>query len=332
MKKRIITLGEVLMRLTAPNNKRFVQATNYEAFFGGAEANVAVSLSHFGLATTHVTAFPAHDIGKSAGQYLRSHGVDTSHIYFTEKGRMGLYFLEKGTMQRASRIIYDRFESSFSHIDPNVFNWDIIFKDAHWLHWSGITPALSQSAAVLCRTAIHKAKEFGLTVSGDINYRRNLWQYGKQPHEVIPELIQKTDVVIAGLSDFRNCLEINKEDFEAACLNAVSKYPHIHTFATTHRISLSATHNKLSAVMWKAQKMYTSKIYELPAITDRIGGGDAFMAGLIYGLLYREPQQALDFAIAASVLKHGIPGDASLVTVEETDRLVTGENTGRLLR
>ncbi|MBP2831465.1 sugar kinase [Aquimarina sp. U1-2] len=332
MGKRIITIGEVMMRLAACDHQRFLQTDRYDVHFGGAEANVAISLAQLGQETVHITAFPNHDLGKAACNYLSRYGVDTSHITYLNQGRLGLYFHETGSMQRSSRIIYDRFGSSFSLLQEHQLSWDAIFEDAHWLHWTGITPALSETAAHLCLTAIIKAKEKGITVSGDINYRRNLWQYGKQPLDIMPELIDKTDVIIAGLTDFENCMAIKEDNFEAACREAQTKFQGITTIATTKRDSISASEQKLSALLYHNTKVYPSKSYEMTGIIDRIGGGDAFMAGLIYGLLYKDHQEALEFALAASVLKHAVIGDANLVTVEEIEALVIGKNTGRLLR
>ncbi|GAA4273707.1 sugar kinase [Aquimarina gracilis] len=332
MKKRIITIGEVLMRLATTGHNRFFQADDFKVHFGGAEANVAISLSCFGQQTSHITVFPDHDIGKTASNYLKKNDVDTSNVKFLDKGRMGLYFHEKGAMQRSSKIIYDRFNSSFSFIEAMDFDWDAIFRDSDWLHWTGITPAISATAAKFCSTAIMKAKEHGLTISGDINYRRNLWQYGKTPKDIMPELIANTHIIIAGLIDFENCLGIKKNSFEEACYVTCEKFANIQKIATTRRKSVSASANRLSGVLYDNGDVYLSKEYEMLQIVDRIGGGDAFMAGLIYGLLYKGNQDALEFAIAASVLKHSISGDANMASVEEVEKLVRGENIGRLLR
>ncbi len=321
-----------MMRLMASCDDRFLQANQYNVYYGGAEANVAVSLSHLDQETVHVSAFPDQDIGKAASNYLKANGVDTSHILFSAAGRMGLYFHEKGTMQRSSRIIYDRFDSSFSLVKASDFDWDAIFSDADWLHWTGITPAISESAAALCKVAIDKAKDKGLTISGDVNYRRNLWQYGKQPLDIMPDLISKTDVIIAGLTDFENCMDIKKEHFEEACDEACQRFSNIDIIASTRRVSISASHNNLSGIMYKNGEIFISKSYEMPYIIDRIGGGDAFMAGLIYGLLFKKDQEILEFAVAASVLKHAIHGDANLSKVEEIEHLLTNKNIGRLLR
>jgi 2-dehydro-3-deoxygluconokinase len=331
MQKRIITLGEIMMRFSTQAHERFIQAQDYQMVFGGAEANVAASLAHWGFSAAHVTAFPENDLGKAARNYLRSSGIDTSYVHFTE-GRMGMYFLEKGAMQRPSKVIYDRKYSAFSLLDSSLLNWEEIFEGADWFHWTGITPAVSASAALLCLDAVDAAHRQGVFISGDINYRRNLWQYGKSPLDILPELIKRTDVVIAGLTDFENCMGIIEEDYTRACIRAQELFPSIKKIATTHRDAISSSHNSLEAVLWDGERLLTSKHYDMHDIIDRVGGGDAFMAGLIYGLLHMNDQDALEFAVASAVLKHSIPGDKNYVTVEEVNHLIKGENIGKLLR
>ncbi|MFD2563906.1 PfkB family carbohydrate kinase [Aquimarina rubra] len=331
MKKRVVTLGEVLMRLTTASNERFEQSDSYAVHFGGAEANVAISLAKWNVSTANITAFPDHTIGKAAFNYLRKYGVNTDYIKFSD-GRMGLYFLENGVMQRSSKIIYDRFDSAFSKLDPTAFNWDEILENADWFHWTGITPAISASASQICLDALTAAQKLGITVSGDINYRRNLWQYGKSPLEIMPDLISKSNVIVGGLTDFENCLDIRANSYEEGCRKVQQKFPTAHTFSTTQRKIISASHNKLSAVLYKNESLHVSKSYDMENIVDRIGGGDAFMAGLIYGILHKGDQGALEFAVASSVLKHGIPGDANLVSLEEVEQLLKGNDIGRLLR
>jgi 2-dehydro-3-deoxygluconokinase len=331
MQKRIITLGEIMMRFSTQSHERFIQAQDYQLVFGGAEANVAASLAHWGFSAAHVTALPDHDLGKAARNYLRSSGIDTSYVYFTE-GRLGTYFLEKGAMQRPSKIIYDRKYSAFSLFDSSLVNWEEVFDGADWFHWTGITPAISASAALLCLEAVEAAHRLGVPISGDINYRRNLWQYGKFPLDILPELIKNTDVIIAGLTNFENCMGIKEEEYEAACRKAQGMFPSIRKIATTYRESISSSQNGLEAVLWNGDGLLTSKHYDMHDIIDRVGGGDAFMAGLIYGLLHMDDQDALEFAVAASVLKHSIPGDKNYVTVDEVNHLIKGENIGKLLR
>lgn len=331
MTKKVITLGEVMIRLSTPGNERFLQADQFNIVYGGAEANVSISLAQWGVKSYHVTAFPDHDLGKAATNYLRQMGVGIDYI-FTSEGRMGLYFLENGAMQRASKIIYDRFDSAFANFDGAQLDWDVVFDGADWFHWTGITPALSQSAADMTLAALKAASAKGLMISGDINYRRNLWQYGKGPLEVMPELIRYTKVIVAGMADFENCMDIIAEDYEAACIQAKKDYPQIKYITTTERDSISASENGLSAILWNGKNLLNSKKYNMTHIVDRVGGGDAYMAGLIYGLLHLSDQEALEFGVAASVLKHSIPGDANLVSLEEVKSLVKGENVGKLLR
>ncbi|MFN3803340.1 PfkB family carbohydrate kinase [Belliella pelovolcani] len=331
MKKKVITLGEVMMRLSTVVHERFLQADQFNIVYGGAEANVAVSLAQWGLETYHVTAFPDHDLSRAAIQYLRQVGIKTDYVYQSE-GRLGLYFLENGAMQRASKIIYDRFDSAFAKFDASQVNWDSVFDGADWFHWTGITPALSQSAADMTLAALKVASSKGLMISGDVNYRRNLWQYGKGPLEVMPELIRYTSIIVAGLADFENCMDIQADDYEQACIQAKKDFPQIKYITTTERDSISASENGLSGLLWNGQVLLSSKKYQMTHIVDRVGGGDAYMAGLIYGLLHLSDQDALEFGVAASVLKHSILGDANLVSLEEVKSLVRGEHVGKLLR
>lgn len=330
-KAKVITFGEVMLRFSTQAFSRFTQATALDVTYAGAEANVAVSVARFGIRSAHVTRFPNNDLGEAATQALRRHGVDTSSILYGDE-RMGLYFLENGAMQRASRIIYDRFDSAFAHIKPGSVDWDEIFRGASWFHWTGITPAISQGAADVCLEALKAARKQGLTISADINYRRNLWQYGKTAKDIMPELISYSDVVIAGVADMENCASVTGESFEKACANFRKKFENVRVVATTERASVSSSHNRISALLWNG-KLLKSHAYELTHIVDRVGSGDAFMAGLVYAMLNKlGDQEALEFATAACALKHSIEGDVNLVTVEEVESLVKGENVGKLLR
>jgi 2-dehydro-3-deoxygluconokinase len=330
-KGKVVTFGEIMLRFSTQAFSRFTQATAFDVTYAGAEANVAVSVAHFGISAVHVTRFPHNDLGEAATQQLRRYGVDTSFILYGEE-RMGLYFLENGAMQRASRILYDRFDSAFAHIKPGSIDWDSVLKDASWFHWTGITPAISQGAADVCLEALVAARKRGITVSGDINYRRNLWQYGKTALEVMPSLIEHCDVVIAGITDMQNCADISGSNFEKACVNFRNRFANVTKIATTHRESVSSSHNVISASLWNGE-LSKSREYDLTHIVDRVGSGDAFMAGLIYARLKgKDDQQALEFATAACALKHSIEGDVNLVSVEEVDTLVKGENVGKLLR
>lgn len=330
-KGRVITFGEVMLRFSTQGFARFTQSTALDVTYAGAEANVAVSVARFGIPSAHVTRFPDNDLGEAATQALRKHGVDTSSILYGDE-RMGLYFLENGAMQRASRIIYDRFDSAFAKIKPGSLDWDKIFQDASWFHWTGITPAISQGAADVCLEALTAAKKQGLVISGDINYRRNLWQYGKSARDIMPKLIEYCDIVIAGIADMENCASISGQSYEKACENFNKRFPGVRRIATTERISVSSSHNRISSLMWNG-KLLRSHEYELTHIVDRVGSGDAFMAGLVYSILQKQSdEQALEFATAACALKHSIEGDVNLVTVEEVEALVKGENVGKLLR
>lgn len=328
---KVVTFGEVMLRFSTQAFSRFTQATAFDVTYAGAEANVAVSVLNFGIPSRHVTRFPDNDLGEAATQALRKYGVDTRSILYGDE-RMGLYFLENGAMQRASRIIYDRFDSAFAHIRAGSVNWDAVFEDAAWFHWTGITPAISQGAADVCGEALAAARKKGLTVSGDINYRRNLWQYGKTAVDIMPALIECCDIVIAGITDMENCAAITGDTYEQACANFAKLFPAVKRIATTARESVSSSHNKLSAMLWNGA-LIKSRQYELTHIVDRVGSGDAFMAGLIYGILSgKDDQDSLAFATAACALKHSIEGDVNLVSVEEVESLVKGENVGKLLR
>ncbi|NMM48878.1 sugar kinase [Marinigracilibium pacificum] len=335
--KKIITFGEVMMRLSTPNHARFEQSGNFNATFGGGEANVSISLSHFGLRTLHVTRFPDNPIGYAATDFLRSNKVDVGSIQYGGD-RMGLYFLETGSSVRPSKIIYDRKNSSFDHIQPGTIDWETILEDASWFHWTGITPAISKGAADCCKEAIDIAHKKGITVSGDLNYRKNLWQYGKTPKEVMPELISKCDVLVASPWDAETIMGIKSnypelEENEVKIYQEIIKqFPQVKKIISTHRITVSSNHNLLSGQLFNGNSIIKSKQYEINPIVDRIGGGDAFVAGYIYGdLILKNDQNAIEFAVASSVLKHTIEGDANISKVDEVESLINGNN-GKLKR
>ncbi len=330
-KGKVVTFGEVMLRFSTQAFSRFTQATAFNVTYAGAEANVAASAARFGMQSSHVTRFPENDLGQAATEALRKHGVDTSSIIYGDE-RMGLYFLENGAMQRASRIIYDRFDSAFAHIAPGMIDWERALDGASWFHWTGITPAISQGAADVCLEALTIARKKGVSVSGDINYRRNLWQYGKTAGEIMPALIEYCDLVIAGITDMENCAAVSGPSYEKACESFAKRFPNARKIATTERVSISSSHNRISALLWNG-KLLRSREYDLTHIVDRVGSGDAFMAGLVYSLLNgRGDQDALEFATAASALKHSIEGDVNLSTVDEVEALVKGQNVGKLLR
>jgi 2-dehydro-3-deoxygluconokinase len=330
--EKVITFGEIMMRLSTPGFARFTQAENFNVLYAGSEANVAASLSHFGIPAAHVTRFPEHDLGQAATETLRRHGVSTEYIVYGPE-RIGVYFLENGAIHRASRIVYDRFNSAFANIKPGMLDWEVILKDASWFHWTGITPAISQGAADVCLEAIQTARKNGVAISGDINYRRNLWQYGKTAREVMPGLIEYTDVIVAGVADMENCVGISGDTFESACVAFKKKYPAVKKVATTERNSISSSHNKLKGILWNGTKIVESREYDLTHIVDRVGAGDAFMAGLIYGIIRKKDDQGtVEFATAAGAFKHTVEGDVNVATADEIEALVKGENIGKLLR
>jgi 2-dehydro-3-deoxygluconokinase len=332
MKKRVITFGEIMMRLSTPGFARFTQVDSFNVLYAGSEANVASSLSHFGIPTAHVTRFPNNDLGQAGTQTLQRHGVDTQFIVYGPE-RMGVYFLENGSMHRASRIVYDRFNSAFAHVKPGMIDWELILKDASWFHWTGITPAISQGAADVCYEAIQVARKNNVTVSGDINYRRNLWQYGKTAREIMPALIESTDVIVSGIADMENCVGISGETFDTACTSFKKSYPNVNKVASTERNSISSSHNRLKGVLWNGKQLFHSKEYDLTHIVDRVGAGDAFMAGLIYGMINKKDDAStIEFATAAGAFKHSVEGDVNVASAEEIETLVKGENIGKLLR
>lgn len=342
-KSYVIALGELMLRLKAPAKQRFLQTPMFEATFGGAEVNFLVSLSNYLTPTRFLTALPDNSIAANAIRVLKSMGVDTSHISITE-GRVGIYYLEQGSGPRPSKVIYDRSHSSISLANIKQFNWNEIFSDAEWFHTTGITPALSQNAADLCEHAMKQAKKHGLKVSCDLNYRKKLWKYGKTPKEVMSRLLPYIDVVIANEEDIQTTLELDKFD-ESAKINSesyrqlaekvVELFPNVEIVAVTLRESHSADFNVWAALCYVAseKKLYLSRKYKLKNIVDRVGGGDSFGAGFVYSLIEKKSlQDAIDFAVAASALKHTIPGDFNRVTVQEVESLMQGEGSGRVVR
>lgn len=339
--KRVVTLGEIMLRLTTPGHERFVQADNFDVCYGGGEANCCVSLSNYGLETRFVSKVPKNDIGQSAINSLRRYGVDTS---FMARGgdRLGIYFLESGASQRASKVIYDRAHSSISEAKASEFDWDAIFKDVDWFHFTGITPALGDDAAELTLEALKAAKAKGITVSVDLNYREKLWSQEKAK-EVMTKLMKYVDVCIGNEEDADKVFgiraentdiskgEINHKGYEEVAKKIMETFD-VKLVASTLRESYSASDNGWSAILNDGKKSYLSKKYDL-RIVDRVGGGDSFASGLIYGLVMENPlDEALEFAVAASALKHTIPGDTNHVSKEEVLALVGGDGSGRVQR
>ncbi len=332
-----------MLRLTAPGNDRLLQSPNLKATFGGGEANVCVSCARFGLKSKYVSALPKNSLGQKVEELLLGQKVDTSAIAWCGH-RVGVYFVERGANQRGSTVLYDRKNSSISEATPNNFDWDKVFENASWFHVSGITPALTESAADLTLYAVKEAKKRGVAVSCDLNYRKKLWDYGKKPSEVMPAIVENTDYLIANEEDIQLSLGINFDadvtkghleasDYESLMKKVSDKYPHLKAIATTLRESVSADHNNWSAILYTNGKLHISKKYAITHIVDRVGGGDSFAGGLITGLnIYEQPQDALEFAVAASCLKHSIDGDWNLVSKQEVLSLMGGDGSGRVQR
>jgi 2-dehydro-3-deoxygluconokinase len=342
---KIITFGEIMLRLATPEHQRFTQASSFNASFGGGEANVAVSLANYGLETEFVTRLPKNDIGQSVLMELRKHNVGTKHIIIGG-GRLGIYFIETGSVARPSKVIYDRSDSSAAEIIPGMIDWDEVFSEASWFHWTGITPAISEGASLVCLEAIKSARKKGLTVSCDLNFRKNLWKWGKNASEVMPELVAGCDVILGNEEDAEKVFGIKPDaaDFatgkvqasayESVCRRLMNKFPQSKKIIITLRGSISADHNTWSGVLFDGAKLIEAPVYQITHIVDRVGGGDSFMGGLIYGMVTYpgDDQKALNFAVAASCLKHTIHGDFNLVSVSEVEQLMKGDASGRVVR
>ena len=347
MKKKVVTFGEIMLRLATPDYLRFNQSNQLTATFGGGEANVAVSLANYGIEASFVSRLPQNDIARACVMDLRKYGVDTSSIVYGGE-RLGIYFLETGAVARASKVVYDRAHSSIADIKPGMINWKEVLKDAGWFHWTGITPALSQGAADACLEAIRTANEMGVTVSCDLNYRKNLWKYGKTASEVMPQLVEGCDVLLGNEEDAEKVFgikpegfdasqtegEVDAAEFESVCRQLQARFPRAKKVIITLRGSINANHNTWSGVLYDGKELFTAPTYNITHIVDRVGGGDSFMGGLIYGLISypEDSRKALHFAVAASCLKHTIYGDFNQVTVEEVEKLMGGDASGRVSR
>lgn len=338
---KAVTLGELMLRLQPDNYLRFVQADHLEATFGGGEANVAVSLANYGIDATFVTKLPAHEIGQAAVNSLRRYGVDTSKIVRGGK-RVGVYYLEKGASQRASKVIYDRADSAFALSTSEEYDWDEILKGAKWFHFSGITPALGDNVAALTLDALKACKRLGVTVSVDLNYRNKLWTKEKAK-EVMTSLMPYVDVCIGNEDDANDVFgikaadtdtttgKLSKEGYVSVAKQLVEKFSFKYV-CITMRTSISASDNKWCGMLYDGKDAYLSKEYNL-RIVDRVGGGDSFSGGMIYSLMNGfEQQKAIEFAVAASALKHSIEGDYNLVSVDEVNKLALGDGSGRVQR
>jgi 2-dehydro-3-deoxygluconokinase len=345
MSGKIITFGEIMLRLATPQHQRFSQATGLCISYGGGEANVAVSLANFGLETGFVTRLPQNDLGQAVIMELKKHGVDTSNIIFGGE-RLGIYFLETGSVARPSKVIYDRAHSSVSEIKPGMVDWDTVFAGATWFHWTGITPAISQGASEACEEAVKAAKKNGLKVSCDLNFRKNLWKWGAKASDVMPALVKHCDIILGNEEDAEKVFGIKPDkadvssgkvestEFESVCKQLKNRFPSAKKIVITLRGSISADHNTWSGILYNGTEFYTAPVYQITHIVDRVGGGDSFMGGLIYGLITYpgDDKQALNFAVAASCLKHTIHGDFNLVSVAEVEQLMKGDGSGRVVR
>ena len=340
---KVLTFGEIMLRLKAPGHERFFQSPSLEATFGGGEANVAVSLANYGMDAAFLTVLPKNDIAEACIRELRYFGVDTSRILRGE-GRMGIYYLQGGANQLPSKVVYDRAYSAIALAKPGDIDWDKAFDGVDWFHITGITPAISETAMELSLESVAEAKKRGITVSCDLNYRKNLWKYGKAASEVMNKLAESVDVAIANEEDVQKSLGITADvDVESGSLDrekyrmlgskVLSAFPNMKMIAITLRESHSADWNGWAACLNDGKDFYVSKKYEIRDIVDRVGGGDSFAGGLLYGLNhYEDKQSALEFAVAASCLKHSVIGDFNRVNVSDVTKLMGGDGTGRVQR
>lgn len=343
---KVVTFGEIMLRLATPEHLRFRQARSFNATFGGGEANVAVSLANYGIDVDYVTRLPQNDLGAACAAELRSFGVGTSNIVYGGE-RLGIYYLETGAVARPSKVVYDRAHSSAATVERGMIDWEQVLAGADWFHWTGITPAISASAAEVCLDACRAANRLGVKVSCDLNYRKNLWKYGKTAAEVMPALVECCDVILGNEEDAEKVFGIKPEGFDAAstqgevdaaafrsvCSQLMVRFPRAKKVVITLRGSINADHNTWGGVLFDGETLYRSPRYDITDIVDRVGGGDSFMGGLIYGLLtYDDDQRALNFAAAASALKHTIYGDFNMVSVAEVENLMKGDGSGRVAR
>ncbi|MFP2994288.1 sugar kinase [Spongiivirga sp. MCCC 1A20706] len=345
--KKVVTFGEIMLRLAPPGFLRFSQTTSFDVVYGGGESNVAVSLANYGVEVDFVTRLPNNDIGQCAMMEMRKRGVGVDKIVYGGD-RLGIYFLETGAVSRGSKVVYDRAYSAMSEIQPGMVDWDKVFEGVEWFHWTGITPAISQGAADACLEAVKVASDKGITISTDLNYRAKLWKYGGDREAIMTELTSYCDIVLGNEEDAEKHFGIKPEGldittqgehvkaeaFLSVCTQMMKKFPKAKKVITTLRGSISASHNTWAGVLYDGKTMFKSPEYQITDIVDRVGGGDSFMGGLIYSLMkYKgDDQTALNFAVAASCLKHTIKGDANLVTVPEVEKLMSGDASGRVAR
>lgn len=343
---KVVTFGEIMVRLGAPGYLKLIQTNSFEVSYAGAEANVAVSLANYGMETDYITCLPDNPIAERCIMDLRGHKVGVDHIQRVGK-RMGILYIETGSNARPSKVYYDREDSSIATIAPGSIDWYEILKDATWFHWTGITPALSENAASECLKAIKTANELGVTVSCDLNYRGNLWKYGKNASVVMAELVAGSDIILGNEEDCEKVFGIKPEGFDAnetygqidqssfisVCKQMMERFPRCKKMAVTLRGAINANHNTWGGVLYNGKELLESQRYDITDIVDRVGGGDSFMGGLIFGLLhYEDDKKALDFATASSCLKHSIKGDYCYLTVNEVESLMWGDKSGRVKR
>ena len=336
---KVVTFGEIMVRLGAPGYLKLIQANQFDVSYAGAEANVAVSLANYGIETDYITCLPDNPIAERCIMDLRGHKVGVDNIQRTG--------METGSNARPSKVYYDRENSSIATVVPGSIDWKEILKDATWFHWTGITPALSINAAAECQKAIKIANELGVTVSCDINYRSNLWKYGKMASEVMPEMVEGSDIILANEEDCEKVFGIKPKDFDAAktngtvdqssflsvCQQMMEHFPKCKKMVVTLRGAINANHNTWGGVLFNGKELIESRRYDITDIVDRVGGGDSFMGGIIFGLLYyKDDKQALEFATAASCLKHTIKGDYNWSSIQEVESLMNGDISGRVKR
>ena len=338
---KIVTFGEIMLRLSTERHLRFSQANKFAASYGGGEFNVAVSLANYGIPAEFVTRLPDNEIGACALKEMRKFNVESKNIIYGGD-RLGIYYLETGAGTRGSNVVYDRAHSSMSTITKGAINWEDVLKDATWFHWSGITPAISQSAADECLEAIKVAHKLGITISSDLNYRSKLWQYGKEPNQIMPELLKYSNIILGDIDTAFFMLGKDKVDpnyqNEKSLPNLYDQIfklcPNLQTIATTLRYSVSASHQRIGGILYDGKSVYNADVKEVTPVVDRVGSGDAFMGGLIYGLVNNDndKQRALNIAVAACCLKHTISGDCNLITLADIEKLLSGDSSGKVSR
>lgn len=338
---KVVAFGEIMLRLSTEGNLRFSQAKSFTATYGGGEFNVCVSLANYGMASEFVTRLPENDIGASALKEIRKMNVESKNSVYGGE-RLGTYYLETGAGLRGSSVVYDRAHSAMATIQKGTIDWVKVFEGATWFHFSGITAAISQSAADACLEAVKIAHNLGLTISCDLNYRSKLWQYGKTPSEVMPELLKYSHIILGDIDTAYFMLGMPKVNPDYQNENSLPELysriyghcPNLKTVATTLRYSVNASHQQIGGILFDGNDIYKTPVQDVNPVVDRVGSGDAFMGGLIYGLIeYKEDKQkALDFAVAACCLKHTIAGDYNLATLEDVAKLMGGDASGRVAR